>query len=151
MRSFRPFRAPAFRRTLPAVLLTVLAVSAGAAFAGALPLAVTPAQADLGDVPAGSVGVLEFKVENSGDKAARVTYIFAECDCSFDLPAGGSIPAGGTFDFEAHYHLDEAEPGRWEEMITLLTDHPEQGEIRIPITAHVLPNGSGADTYPTGG
>jgi hypothetical protein len=139
------------RRILPAAMTTVLAASAGFVLAEEPRLRVQPERVDLGEVPAGATGTLEFTVTNGEDRVVRLVYIFAECDCSFDLPADGTVPPEGSFHLEAHYHLDEAPPGWWEESITLLTDHPRNPEITIPISARVVPENDAVSSNRSGG
>jgi Protein of unknown function (DUF1573) len=103
------------------------------------PLTVTPVSVDLGDLPREAEETLEFVLSNCGNEDIRLTYIYAECDCSFDMPHDGLVPALGAFTLRADFQFQDAKNGRFDELITILTDHPRQQEINIPVTVYVLP------------
>lgn len=101
------------------------------------PLSVDPVRADVGDIANGSRKQLEFVISNSSDVAIRLTYIFAECDCSFKMPDRAIVPAAGSFLLTAELIVEGIEEGEFEEVITILTDHPRQQELWIPIEAYI--------------
>ncbi len=128
------------RRTLPIACLAIVVAFAGHVLASERShtmdekaLVVTPDRVDLHLVPWGENNILEFGIENQTDKEIRLTYIFAECDCSFVMPHDGVVPAHGKFILQAEIPIAEMEGERLVEMITILTDHSVQREIFIPI------------------
>ena len=133
-------------RTAGTVLIAVLALfipsgtdEALAAAEAALPLTVTPAAWHGGELPTGTEYDLEFQIRNREPRDIRLIYIHAECDCTLTLPDEGVVPAEGDYRLAVRLSLDGFAPGPLDEAITILTDHPRQPEIRIVVTATVIP------------
>lgn len=101
------------------------------------PLSVTPSWIDVGDMANGSQRELEFVVSNSSDTDVRLIFIYAECDCSLQVPEGGIVPAHGEYILQAVLTIEGLDKGPFDELITILIDHPRQRELNIPITAFV--------------
>ena len=102
------------------------------------PLSVEPGFVSIDSLQAGTVERVEFLIRNAGDQAVRLLLISAQCDCSVALPGKGLVPAGGLFALEADLLLADAEPGFFQETITIVTDHPDQGVLSIPIRGTVI-------------
>lgn len=121
--------------------LGAIVSGAGTAFAGPAPapppLAITPPAVDLGRLAAHARGSFRLGVVNRGSETIRLIYLYAECDCSFEMPDHAEVPGPGRIELEVEYDLRDAEAGRWDETITILTDHDRQPEITVPVTAWV--------------
>ncbi len=105
------------------------------------PLAICPSWGDAGEMMAGSTKDLQFVISNTGEKEVRLIYIFAECDCTLNIPDSATVPAGGKFILRAELSAKDTGPGRLEEQITILTDHPVQNELKIPVSAWITETG----------
>ncbi len=101
------------------------------------PLTIVPVRFDAGTIHAGSKTDLEFVISNTSEEAIRLIYIHAECDCSLTLPDCGTVPAAGKFVLRAKLTTGKTESGQLAEQITILTDHPVQNELKIPVSAWI--------------
>lgn len=102
-----------------------------------MPLTVSPAEYVGEDWMSGSSHDLVFVLNNTTSEAVQLRYIFAECDCSLILPDQGLVPAEGEFALVAQLNLKDFDEGLLDEVITILTDHPIQREITIPVSGLV--------------
>lgn len=127
------------------IIMVVLALSClGSAATGGeeLPLHADPGSWDGGTIPEGTFLDLDFLITNTGSEDIKLNYIHAECDCTLTVPASGLVPAGGSFLLQVQLHVHEFGEGPLDEAITLLTNHPRQSSLRIPVTAWVTAAGS---------
>lgn len=115
------------------------------------PLRITPPAIDLGRVTGHTEGVFRLAVINRTDETIRLTYLFAECDCSFEMPDAAEVPGAGEIVLEVKYDMEKAGEGHWEESITILTDHYRQPEIIVPVTAWVQGRREPRGMRPDGG
>ena len=119
------------------VLIFIQGAGDGMADDDALPLDIVPPSADIGTIHNGSHTELEFIISNTGPEDIRLVYIYAQCDCSLSIPDSGFVPAGGQFVLRGQLKVGEEEIGLLDEQITILTGHPSQRELIIPVTAWV--------------
>ncbi len=125
-------------RAAAVLLLTALAGWGGAAAAGAPRLELTATHKDLGVVRAGESARLTFPLRNTGSAPLQILGVEGDCGCirpSFpkQVPAGAAAAIDGIF---------EAEPmwgGRVEKSLRLRTNDVAQPELRLVVTAQVLP------------
>lgn len=142
---------------MTALLLALGAVPSGDGGAAAAPsvppppLQITPQAVDLGQLSQESRGSFRLGFVNRTSEAIRLTYLYAECDCSFEMPDRAEVPAAGKIVLDVEYDMTDAEPGRWDEKITILTDHDRLPEITVPITAWVQGWGEPGGNRPDGG
>ncbi len=117
----------------------------------ALPLVVVPAQVNIDTMGPGSTRALEFVVTSTSEKPIRLVYIYAQCDCSLTLSDRGVVPAMGQFVLHAQLAADNTGNEQIDELITILTDHPLQTELTIPVSAWITENKPGTTKGTSGG
>jgi hypothetical protein len=79
----------------------------------------------------------EIEVCNVTDQDVRLIYIFSECDCNFEMPFRGVVPAVSTWRIPVSFHVDEGRAGTIEERIFLLTDCPDQPKLSFQFVTQV--------------
>lgn len=136
-----PWEFRTFAGVALAAFLLLPGVTGGHAAADGMPLKVEPPGVDVGDIAPGSHRDLEFVLTNNGDRDIRLKYIFAQCDCRLAVADQGVVPAQGKFILRAVLEVEDPHAGCFDEMITVLTDHCLQRELRIPVTGCIMTNG----------
>ena len=106
---------------------------------GDLPLSISPAAVDLGEVPAGEAVDFEIVIHNAAAHPVRLRYIHAECDCTLQLPANGKVPGSGQLALNVILAPQDDEVGFLEEAITILTDLDDQPELVVPVRVWIRP------------
>ena len=106
----------------------------------ARPLVVAPAKVVIEGMVPGSTRSLEFVVTSTSKKPVKLVYIYAQCDCSLTLSDSGFVPANGQYILHAQLAAGNTDNEQIDELITILTDHPLQKELTIPVSAWVGEN-----------
>ncbi len=99
------------------------------------PLEIQPRMKDFGLVKAGENPEAVFVIRNASSRAIRITYIYTECDCTFEMPLSGKVPAKGIFRLPVKLKLSQSAEKNVDEKIILLIDHPLQKKLFVRLRA----------------
>jgi hypothetical protein len=99
------------------------------------PLEIQPRMKDFGLVSAGETPEAVFVIRNASSQEIRIAYIYTECDCTFEMPLSGKVPAKGIFRLPVKLKLSQSAEKNVDEKIILLIDHPLQKKLFVRLRA----------------
>ena len=95
-------------------------------------LIITPKILNIEEIKPDEYYEFEFNIYNDSIKVVKLIYIGGECDCTFEMPSKGVVPAKGVFILRVKFNSSEHKNiSELNEKITILTDHPKKKIIEV--------------------